>query len=94
MQLKTNENYQKMNVLGLFSTMFIYCCVAVISVFMFGDKIEASVLLNIGDEEKVQGRKFWESYVLQVSFSIVLICHIPFIFFSGKEGLLIIIDEI
>ena len=83
-----------MNCLGLFTTMFIYVTVGVICVFMFGEAIRPSVLYNIGEEREVQGKTYWEAYVLQVSFCIVLICHIPFIFFSGKEGMLIMIDEV
>ena len=61
---------------------------------MFGDALESQVLLNIGRARTADGKAFWEAYIVQVSFSVVLTCHIPFIFVGGKEGLLIIIDEI
>lgn len=37
---------------------------------------------------------FWEAVIVQISFMVVLTCHIPFIFFSGKEALCICIDEL
>ena len=60
---------------------------------MFGDDLESQVLLNIGEARTPDGKAFWEAYIVQISFSLVLTCHIPFIFTSGKEGILIIIDE-
>ena len=32
--------------------------------------------------------------VIQIAFIVVLFCHIPFLFFAGKEGLCIVVDEI
>ena len=84
-----------MNAYGLCLTSVIYFVLAIVSVFMFGNELESSVLLNIGKARTNEGDKpFWEAYIVQISFSIVLMCHIPFIFVSGKEGLLIIIDEL
>ena len=35
----------------------------------------------------------WLSVIVRVAFAIVLACHIPYVFFYGKQGLLILIDE-
>jgi hypothetical protein len=48
---------------------------------------------NVNNEYKIDPKR-WESFVLQLLFCVVLACHIPFIFFSGKESLCIMIDEL
>jgi len=94
---KNNEEYAKVSWYGLLVTFVIYIVVAIISILMFGTEIMSSVLDNIGLEyinNTSTGNKFVEAYIVQISFMIVIACHIPFIFFSGKEGLCILIDEL
>ena len=93
---KTNEEYQNVSKRGLPLTFTIYILVGVICTLMFGSTLQSSVLLSIGDAPRNDGKttEFWEAYVVQISFMVVLMCHIPFIFFSGKEALLTTIDEI
>lgn len=75
-------------------TIVIYFCVAIIGILLFGGAIESSILLNFGNivNPKTLG-PYWECTIIQIAFMIVLVCHIPFIFFAGKEGMCIIIDE-
>jgi len=50
MKHKNNEEYFKMSMGGLSLTFAIYIAVSIISILMFGNYIESSVLLNIGLE--------------------------------------------
>ena len=52
------------------------------------------MLDNIGELRHDGDEPYWEAVIIQISFMIVLTCHIPFIFFSGKEALCIMIDEV
>ena len=73
----------------------IYLAFGILGVFMFGHKVQPSVLDSVGAECAAVGSQCpWEAYVLRLLFLTVLACHIPFVFFSGKEGVLIVIDEI
>jgi hypothetical protein len=71
----------------------LYVVLAVLSIYMFGSGVHSSILEDVAIE--CNGNDCpWESIVLRFLFLIVVACHVPFIFFSGKEGVLIIIDEI
>ena len=70
----------------------LYFSLAIACIFMFGSSIQESVLINIG--QPFQGSVTIGSYVCQGLFLVILACHIPYLYYSGKESLLIIIDEI
>jgi hypothetical protein len=77
---------------------FLYITLSVISLYTFGSSVgngdTSTILHNLGNECSNNSTCPWESTVLRFMFLIVLACHIPFAFFSGKESLLIVIDEI
>jgi hypothetical protein len=73
--------------------MTLYLGISVIGIALFGSSINSSVLVNFGSITTPAGKPFWESAVIQFAFIIVLMCHIPFVYFAGKEAVLIIVDE-
>ena len=86
-----------------FLVSIIYVFLSVVVIYMFGksagDHDMQDVLKLIhnqcsGSKEGGDYKCPVESYILRFIFLIVLFCHIPFIFFSGKEGVLIVIDEL
>lgn len=70
----------------------VYICLTLSSITMYGSHIAQSLLANIGVAYK-DDRIYVESYAMQILFLVVLAAHIPYIFYSAKESLLIIIDE-
>lgn len=91
---KTNEEYIKGTYVGLGFCFVIYSGVAIVSICLFGNTLQSSVLTNFGLITYPGGRPFWESGVIQFAFILLLMFHIPFVFFAGKEAVLMIVDEL
>ena len=94
LKLKSNLNYKEVNRIALLLTLSVYVSVGLLAICMFGPSISSVLLNDIGKAQLPNGKSFWESYVILSAFMVLLACHMPFIFFAGKEGILIIIDEI
>lgn len=90
---KKKEVYLKGSVIGLSFCTVIYTGVTLVGIALFGEYLDSSVLDNFGTILTASGRPFWEAGLIQGLFVILLMFHIPFIFFSGKEAVLIIVDE-
>ena len=84
---KSNKTGMKAVAIGSSMSFGIYVSLGILSIYMFGTDLEASVLKNVSEENNVY------SYIIRIAFLLVLGCHIPYIFFPTKESFLIIFDE-
>lgn len=87
LKTKTYNNGIKAVVLALGISMVIYMALSILSIYTFGSALKPNLLDNVGHVST------WESISLRIAFGIVIISHIPFIFFAGKGAFLDMIDE-
>lgn len=66
----------------------VYIILGILCLAMFGSELQSNVLLNMAT------RPGYASIFVRLNFSLVLVTHIPYIFFSTKEAYLVFIDEI
>ena len=89
MKVKTNSSATKAVYYALLMAMGIYIVLSILSIYTFGSSLQPDVLDNVNEEVNHD----WESITLRIAFIIVIVCHIPYVFFSAKEAMLIIVDE-
>eukprot|EP00347_Sterkiella_histriomuscorum_P010970 403374242 len=89
MKEPTNENCIKAVSIAVFSSMGIYITLSFLGIYMFGSAIRPDLMDSIGEE----GYHF-TSIAQCMLFFFVILFHIPFVFFYGRENFLQLIDEI
>lgn len=85
---RSKEKMLKAIGMGMIETTLIYASCGMIAIYLFGCSIKDNVLDNLNGETSVI------SYIIRLSFMILLACHIPYVFFLGKEGGCIVVDEL
>ena len=70
---------------SLLTSFGLYVSISLLSIFMFGSTVQHSVIDN------VYKLSWIPSLTIRLLFMLVLACHIPYVFFSGKESILVII---
>lgn len=92
---KTNKECVKAASWAVLIAGVIFCWLGWTTLLLFGDPTPSHVnfMANVNLEYHMDPT-FWESFVIRIAYITLLFCHIPLIFYNGKEAILIIIDEI
>jgi amino acid permease len=85
---KTPANGIKTILYSLGFVCVIYIIMSIVAVLKYGHELEGDVLANIGMTAGTL------PVIIDVVFLIIMIMHVPLIFFIGKEAILIIYDEL
>ena len=86
--LKDFNEKMKCTVIGLGFTMLFVSILSISSIYIYGSSVRSSVLDNLKSN-----RGNWLSTLMIALYNLVLINHLPYIFFAGRNALLIFIDE-
>jgi amino acid permease len=81
------ERYKAIT-LGLVMVITIYTTLSILSLLLFGSTVRPDVMQNVS-----LMADSLESSVLRIAFTLVIMCHVPFAFFSCKDAFLLILDE-
>ena len=88
LQDRSNDSVLTVTLWGNVLICIVCVTVGVLGFMVFGSDTHSSFLDDFGEIDSSV------SYIIRVAFLIIVLTHYPFIFFPGKDGLLLIFDEV
>ncbi len=88
LQNKTTGTMMNSIKISLSFCLVVYIIFSLLALKTYGDLIDPNIFKHIQEENNVQ------SAAIRVLFLLIFICHVPFVFFAGKDCLLAMIEEV
>jgi amino acid permease len=85
---KTTITAMKATMLTMIMALSLYVVLSIVVIYLFGSNIKETFLNNLDDFPNPM------SYAIRIIFLIIVVFHVPFIFFACKDFMLTIIDEL
>ena len=85
---KTRRELEQASLVALLLNFLFAGAITILSIYIFGSDMKFSIV----DSFDMEGKSV-SSYVLRLAYLVIIIGHLPFIFFAGKESALIIFEE-
>ena len=89
MEERNNSKGMSAVTLTLFFSFVIYVLFSLLAIYCYGEGLDPNIFVNL----QAEGSSF-ESYFIRVTFLLILLCNIPYLFLPGKVCLLIMIEEL